>query len=443
MMNADLLNNGKLLREYEEVFDNEEKIMNTLKITSDSFTRNPCVVKFADVSISAPIKQSRKETYLGLSKQVAEMGILDPIDVMQTEGYSDWLESGETGDYPGHKYVVIDGVRRVYAGIKNGLSQCNALVWEFKDKEQGSKLLFPLRMVLNKRAKHSWKEIWGDMQMLEIEYAASPGTLDYMLQLEPGESIKLKAIMQCEYQEVVDELLSGKKNLSQCYSMLQKLLKEEDQLLNEDRKGISEVEGTKGLISEDEERKTLSDQEVHEILEMDDSFNGELSEGDFNGSINTVERQDPKHRHPLDETLRKNVLSRDNYSCQAGGMGMDKGYPFEVVAGVLHVHHLVPVYLGGTDTEDNLITVDLMNHTLIHIIEQNDGRLPMTKEEFEALPNEEKVRIKKVMQIARYAVEARRRAGRSKESIKKESKAGARFEMPGTDLRKNVSAVNS
>lgn len=444
-MDADLKENPKLLQEYDEVFDNEEKIVNSLKINHDSFSIRPEVVAFKDISVSSPVKKSRKDTYLGLTKMTEELGILEPIHVMITEGYSDWIESGADEEYPGTKYMILDGFRRVYAGLKVGLTKCNAIVWDFKDKELGSKLLLPLRLILNKSARNSWSEVWGLMQILEVEMSISPGTMDSLLQLEAGDSTKLKAIMQCEYPEVKDELMSNKKSISQCYNMLQKLLKEEDQLMNEDRQGISSVEeGSKILDtgSTEKEDRRLSDQEVHDILEMDNNFSGELTEDDFNelaGNNVPEDRQTAGDRHPLDPKLRAAVLTRDGYCCQVSGNG--KNLPIELAMAILHVHHLVPVYLGGTDTIENLITVDLTVHTLIHIIERNDGRIGMSKEEFDKLDPGRQEYMKKIMRIARYAVEARRRAGISKEKIKKESEKSSRFKMPGVEQKENLSAL--
>ena len=45
-------------------------------------------------------------------------------------------------------------------------------------------------------------------------------TLEYLLQLEPGDAMKLKDIMSCEYSDVKDELLSNKKTVSNGYFMM-------------------------------------------------------------------------------------------------------------------------------------------------------------------------------------------------------------------------------
>lgn len=443
-MDEGLSKDSKLLREYENSFDNEEKIVNSLKLDADSFSIAPGIVYFEELSFSNPLKKARKETYLGLTKSIEELGILTPIHVMVTESYSDWLEDHEEGEtFEGFKYVVIDGFRRVYGGVKNGLKRCNAIVWDFKDKDLGNRLLTSLSLILNRSQRHSWTEIWGLYQILEMQSAFTPSTLEYLLQLDLGDAMRLKDIMLCDYQDVKDELLGGKKTLIQCYNMLQKYRKDEDQILNDDRKGISAVEDGEEIVNkEPEEGQVLSDQEVHEILEMDDNFSGELSEEDFNelsGADVAPDRQKVGDRHPLDPKLRAAVLERDGYCCQASGIG--KELPIELALSVLHVHHLVPVYLSGPDSIENLITLDMTSHTLVHVIERNDGRLGMSKEEFDKLPEERQEYLKKVMKIARYAVEARRRSGKSKKDIRKDSEDSARFKMPGIVQRENINAI--
>ena len=153
---------------------------------------------------------------------------------------------------------------------------------------------------------------------------------------------------------------------------------------------------------------------------MGDNFNGDLSDEDFDelmGNNLPDDRQTSGDRHPLDPALRAAVLQRDGYCCQISGRG--KGLPAPIALSILNVHHKVPVDAGGTDTMENLITVSLDAHTLIHIIERNNGKLGMSKEQYDALPEEEKEFIKGVMKIARIAVEANRRMGKSRDQLRK------------------------
>lgn len=439
-MEDEMKANPELMEEYENTFDSEEKVANALEITQSNFIIEPGVIEFDSLLIPDPIKKGRKETYLGLSTSIAELGILTPIHVMVTEGYADWVAENGDEPYEGYKYILIDGFRRVWGGYKCGLSRCNAMIWDFEDKDKGTELSTFLSLVLNKVQKRSWSEIWYLYQILEIQSALTPGTLEYLLQLEPGDAMKLKDIMTCDYSEVKDDLMSNKKTISQAYNQLQKLRKEEDQLMKEDNQGIADLDQADGVIEEAGDA-TLSNDEVKEILEMEDNFDGELSDEDFDelmGNNVDDERQTVGERHPLDPTLRAAVLQRDNYCCQISGIG--KGLPVNIALAILNVHHKIPVHCGGTDTMDNLITVSLDAHTLIHVIERNMGKLGMSKEKFDALDEEQQEFIKGVMKIARIAVEANKRQGKNRDQVKKEADV-PRFQMPGVVQKENIKAI--
>lgn len=439
-----LHSNPRLQEEYESTFTNEEKVQHALKdINKHSFTLDVGIVDFNTILVSEPVKNGRKETYSGLTTSVAEMGILSPIHVMVLEGYSNWLENHEEGEkYEGPMYSILDGFRRVWAGYKNGITRSYAVIWNFEDKDKGVELSNILSLILNKVQRRSWNEIWYMYQLLEEQAQMTPGTLEYLLQLEPGDAMKLKDIMLCDYPEVIEDLTSNKKTLQQCYNTLQKLRKEEDKLLKDDNTGISDMEQADGAIEKGGDQ-VLSNEEVNEILEMGDNFDGDLSEEDFDelmGNNIPDERQTVGERHPLDPALRAAVLQRDGYCCQITGRG--KGLPTPIALSILNVHHKVPVHCGGTDTMDNLITVCLDAHTLIHIIERNMGKLGMSKEDFDALDEEEKTFITGVMKIARIAVEANKRMGRTHEQVKKDTSEAIKFKMPGTAQRENMEAIN-
>lgn len=436
----EILKSEELSQEYETAFTPEERVSNALKVDKGDFNIEEGVVEFNDILIPEPIKQNRKDTYMGLSTSVAELGILNPIHVMVSEGYADWVEEGSEGVFEGIKYILLDGFRRIWAGYKNGLTRSKALIWDFKDKDKGVDLAVTLSLVLNKKQKHSWSEIWYMYKILESESAMTPGTLEYLLQLEPGDSMKLKDIMLSGYSEIIDDLLSDKKSIQQAYSALQKARKEEDQLLKEDNQGIAKMEQADGLIEKAGD-SVLSNDEVNEILEMSGGFDGNLSDEDFDelmGNNLEDERQTSGDRHPLDPALRAAVLQRDGYCCQISGVG--KGLPANIALAILNVHHKIPVHCGGTDTMDNLITVSLDAHTLIHVIERNGGKLGMSKEQFDELPEKDQVFVQGVMKIARIAVEANRRLGKSRDQMKKETEV-PRFQMPGAVQRENMDAI--
>jgi hypothetical protein len=227
--------------------------------------------------------------------------------------------------------------------------------------------------------------------------------------LDQGDSMKLEDIMTSGYPEIIDLLISNKKTLQQCYQALQKKRAEEDTLAKEEQQGISEIsKETKDIVGEG--KKVLSDENIEDLtsnllneLENIEDEPEELSEEDFGDLIGSDE-PDPKQkvgkRHPLDPELRNAVLTRDHFTCQASGNGVDGGLPLNLALEILNVHHLVPVYLGGTDTLDNLITLDVTSHTMVHILERNSGKLNITKEKFDSLPKDKQLWFKKVLKIA-------------------------------------------
>lgn len=422
--------------------DSEDKVADFLSVSKDDFTISYGVIEFGSLLIPNPVKKDRAETYLGLSKSIGEIGIVTPIHVMISEGYSEYVEEyGTEEGFEGYKYILIDGFRRVWAGYKNGLSRAYAVIWDFKDKDRGADLAFVLSRLVNKTGKHNWGEIWYMYQLLESQAAMTAGTLEYLLQLEPGDAMKLKDIMQCEYQDIIADLLSNKKTLQQSYSALQKARKEEDVLRKEDAKGIAKMEQAEGII-DSSKGSVLSNEEVNKILEMQDDFSGDLSAEDFDelmGNDIPDEVQNVGDRHPLDPALRAAVLQRDGFCCAITGRG--KGLPANIALSILNVHHKVPVHCGGPDTMDNLITVCLDAHTLIHIIERNNGKLGMSQEQFESLPEDEKVFITGVMKVARIAVEANRKLGHTREEVRSATEKDVKFQMPGRVQRENMEAL--
>lgn len=439
-MTDEMRANPKLLDEYENTFDSEERVSNALKITKENFTIDVGVVEFDSLLVPDPIKKGRKDTYLGLSTSVAELGIVEPIHVMVTENYADWVQEHPDEEFEGYKYTILDGFRRIWAGYKNGLTRCNAVIWDFEDKEKGVELATTLSLILNKKQKHSWGETWYLYQLLEVQSALSPGTLEYLLQLNPGDAMKLKDIMSCEYPDVKEELMSDKKTIDQAYNMLQKYRKEEDKLLKEDNQGIADLEQADGLVEKAGDEK-LSNEDVNEILEMDTEL--ELTDDNFDELLNPPDEvQDVNNRHPLDPALKAETLMRDNYQCVCCENG--KFLPMRYKMSILQSHHKVAVAHGGPDNAKNIVTVCMACHTVIHCLLWSGLKFGMKKEDFDKLPEEEKSKLIKILDIASKDWEAAKRLGKTADQIKEEYKGNvSQFKMPGTDLAQNREAVKA
>lgn len=425
--------------------DNDDSIASVMELNKGNFKIDMGAISISDIVIPTPIKDSRKETYLGLMRSVEELGVLVPIQVMVSEGFAEYVEDEGTEEgYEGPKYVLLDGLRRIFALKKNGLDRVNAVIYDFDDKDKGSDMINIISSILNKTQRKSWSEIWYMYQVLEGQSALTPGNIEYLLQLEPGDAMRLKEIMtrKDEFPEPAEDLLSKKKTLQQAYNMLNKLMKEQDQLAKEDISGVSDIDETEGVVNEEGSNNKLSDDEVKEILDMEDSFDGDLSEEDFDelmGNNLPDDRQTVGDRHPLDPALKAATLLRDGYCCQACGAG--KGYPMKYALSFLQSHHKISVANSGVDTEENIVTLCQNCHTTVHTLLKSGMKFGISKEEFDKLPESTKNTMKNVMRIARIDWEAGKRLGKNKDDFRRDNLNSSKFKMPGTDLSENMRAI--
>lgn len=438
---------SSLEAEFDATFTGDERADMLMKLTSDKFTRRKETIKISQIGFSEPIKRGRKKTMTGLTASVKDIGVVVPIHVMLTEESE--LEDSEeddedSGDY---KYMLVDGVRRVFAAMKNGISEIDAIVWDFKDKEQGMDLALVLSLVLNRTQNREWSEVWDLYQILEMQTAITPGTLEYLLQLNGGDAMKLKDVMLCDYDEPKQALLNNEKDLEACYKLLQKLRKEEDQLAKDDATGFSDtVEGAEEVVSDNVETDDggqLSDQDVLELLEMADDLDNvdEVTDEDFDEmnkmDESYIDAQKVGERHPLDPAIRQAVLQKDDFTCQCCGMKL-----IGARLGLIAVHHVIPVHCKGKDSLDNLVTLCLNCHINLHIMERNGGSIMMSKEDFDSLTEPEQLSLKKARKLAQVAIEADKRRGLSKKDVQDLTRDAIRHPMPGTGLKENQIAYS-
>lgn len=428
------MENEELKQEYEEVFDGEEKAMHMLKITSDKYDLRREFIQIKSIGFSEPLKVGRKQTMIGLTKSIGELGVVTPIHVMTTEMYD-----GEEDD-DSYQYILLDGLRRIFGATKNNVSEIEAVIWDFHDKELGRQLALPLSLILNRTQKRSWAEVWDLYTILEMQSQVTPGTLEYLLQLEAGDAMKLKDVMLCDYSEVKEGLLSGEKTLDQCYKLLQKLRKEEDALANEDSTGFSDTVEDAEEIVNDDRKELLSDDDVMNLLELSNTLDeNDIDEADFEemNAQGDVEHQVVGERHPVDPSIKQGTFQRDKYRCRCCETG---GVAF---LGTLIYHHLVPVADGGPDTVENGLTLCDSCHQILHITQKNGGRINMTKEQFDEYDEKTQRRIKLILKYAKVAVEADKIRGRNKKEIMQDANASARHRMPGETLKETQRMYSS
>lgn len=413
--------------EYDSTFDEEDRMCHLLKISSDSFKRENHTIKLKEIGLSAPTKMGRQKTMIGLSKSVAELGVVKPIDVILIN------DSPEEDDY---RYLLLDGLRRMYGALRNNMQEIDAIIWVFNDLEKAKEIALPLSLYLNKTQKHQWSEIWDLYQVLEETVVGiTPANLESLLQLEAGEAMKLKDVMLSGYSEVTDALLNGDKTLDACYKMLQKLRKEENALEREDKMGISDISEDAGEIANSDNQERLSDQDVMELLEMVDTMKDlDVSDADFS-ELNTgmldETHQKVGEREPVDPAIRQGTFQRDKYRCRCCGTG---GVAF---LSTLVYHHIIPVHCSGADSIENGLTLCDACHITLHCAEKSGGKLPMTREQFEEYDERDQLRIKEILKYAKIAVEAAKRQGKTKEEIRTEATKSARHRMPGENWKEN------
>lgn len=424
--NITTVDNQELLSEFDNTFTDEEKVLNLLHLNTSAYTRTFKTIKVEEIGFTEPIKQSREKTLHGLSESIKQLGVLEPIHVLTTEAGS---------EYP---YILLTGFRRVYGALRNGIQEIDAIVWDFKDKDQGVDLALYLGLMLNVTQKRTWSEIWYLYQILELQANVKPSTLEHLLQLNSGDAMRLRDVMQCDYEDIKSDLLADKITLDKAFKTLTKYRKDEDLLTKEDMQGVAQdFDGVEEITKPEEETKNnveLSDDDVKQLLGMvEDSLQDtdeDIDDDDFD-TLNKGrdEVQKVGERHPLDPALKSAVLARDNFRCQCCGFGGP------AALGVLAVHHAMPVHTGGKDTMENLITLCLNHHILLHIAERNGGKLQMTKEDFLQYPIEEQEALKKTLKLAKVAVEADKRKHLSTDAVKKATADSIKHPMPGKGLK--------
>ena len=433
-------------------------VNDVVTVKSDAYSVRYTHISPHQVVGTKPIKEYRTDTYSGLFNVIREMGVIVPVVVTPLAEYADFLadndittgaEADELG-YAGPRYRVLDGWRRIFASLKNNQDEIPAAIVTFHDPEVGRDLSNLMHLVLNRAQKHTWPEKWSMQKVMEESYSLTPSMLDWLLNLDPGDSMRLKEVMLAEYPEVTEDFLSGKKDLMRSYKALEKLRKEEaNPTAGDDERKISSVNEASDLATDDTEDAPLSDEEVKNLLEMgdelrevrdllnkeadtddtdieDDNYGGDPIpenaaeqvgfEGgddgeDMFGEVDENTVQDTKDRKPLSKELRTAILARDEFTCQACGYG--KGITSMVHLGQLEAHHKTSVYVGGSDAMSNFVTLCQRCHGLVHILAGFNAKIGMTKEEFENVPDNDQTMFRVCIKLAKIILKAEEETGKA------------------------------
>lgn len=433
-------------------------VNDVVTVKSDAYSVRYTHISPHQVVGTKPIKDYRADTYSGLFNVIREMGVIVPVVVTPLAEYADFLadnnittgaEADELG-YAGPRYRVLDGWRRIFASLKNNQDEIPAAIVTFHDPEVGRDLSNLMHLVLNRAQKHTWPEKWSMVKVVEESYSLTPSMLDWLLNLDAGDSMRLKEVMLAEYPEVTENFLSGKKDLMRSYKALEKLRKAEaNPTAGDDDRKISSVDEAGDLATDDTEDAPLSDEEVKNLLEMGDElrevrdllnkeadtddtgidddnyggdpipenaaeqvgFEGGDDDEDMFGEVDENTVQDTKDRKPLSKELRTAILARDEFTCQACGYG--KGITSMVHLGQLEAHHKTSVYMGGSDAMSNFVTLCQRCHGLVHILAGFNAKIGMTKEEFENVPDNDQTMFRVCIKLAKIILKAEEETGKA------------------------------
>lgn len=449
-------------KDASSVLNSSDSIEAAIHEMSGGFEIHSGMVYLGDIVLLEYVKNSRKETYMGLTQSISEWGQLHPITVAETVAYARFKEVNPEGVFTGRKYILIDGLRRVYSMTAMKYDQAQANILSFEHPEKVASVVPLLRSLYNKVERMSWSELWGYLKVLDESYTLAPNIEEYLLGLDGGDIMKFKDIManQDKYPEIVDNLFSKKKTLGQSYSALNKARKEEDKLRMEDQSGIGSIEEAKDIMEDDQgSHQGLSEDEVKDVLEMsssdmnDDDFAGEdagadLAQSDFGA-------QDVHDRHILPPEVKQACLRRDNFTCVVCGVG---GAPF---IGTLVQHHPVPVYAGGRDIiaspvfiedesgnlklnpENNLVTLCDTDHLALHsIVFRLGGKVPMTKAEYDSYSPEMKERLRKLKLLIDIQNKCDEKLGKNRKVVKLAAKESLTHRKPWEGVEEAAAAYN-
>jgi len=418
---------AKMSEEYDSIFDGEEKVLHQLANIKSNLEIVKKEIELDSIITSNFKKISRSDSVSGLTGVVSEWGVVSPIHVLA-------LEDGDC-------YQLLDGLRRVYAALRAGQKTIEAMIWNFSDKREGKELANIISLMINRNQRFTPKEMWEQMKVLESVNDATPGLIEYLLQMEPGDAMKLKDVMLSDhsYDDFKDGLLIGKYSIEQAYKKLCNERKKEDKLEREDKMsvdgdGIKQTQNFGYDDDPDAEIEKLSDTEVKDLLEMRD-LDRDVDEDSIEALNMTDEiRKDSMHqkvgeRTFVDDSVKKATLIRDGNKCRCCGTGGPQW------AGVLVYHHLIPVYAGGPDTVENGLTLCVNCHLTLHNYVTGDVQIP------EDLDEEQERIFKNILKYGNVAIEASNKMGMKRDELKKANQKSKKHPMPNANVKMNKAAL--
>lgn len=420
-----------LAEEYNTMFSGEEQLEQQLAGIMNTVTISMKEIPVDSVILPKFKKEQRSMTYKGLTGLVSTLpGVVTPIHVMTMEDADD-------------EYLLLDGVRRVFAATKSAKDMINAVIWDFENKEMGRSLSNILGLILNRSQQFSNKELWHSLRVLDAVNNCSPGKIEFLLQLKSGDAMKLKDIMLAEGDDEVldmrEKFLNDELTIEGAYKKLTSIRKKENRLDRDDareldlQQAIDNINNGVEHGTPSQAKPRLNTDEVLEILEMgaEDVTEQTLDELRSKGDAMREKNGEPHvqevgKRHPIDPELRKKTFERDGFKCRCCGIGG------ELYLSILVFHHAVPVFAGGPDTLDNGLTLCANCHLTLH--NYVDGLLHGDLSEYSEV---EQSNLRNIFKYGNIAIKAAQKMGLKREQVRELDAQSRQHIMPNTNVKAN------
>lgn len=373
----------------DDFIDNEGNIVVMDNNNPDDNKRfETAIIPIENISIAADRIRKESSNYEALYKSIKSTGLLEPIVVAptMTEGY----------------YVLLHGFKRLMACARCGMTKIPCTI---NNRVKTSEIPI-LEALYNLSTKYKMKEIVDYIEYLEKEKGImSSSLIEYLTQMNSGDYNKLKDILEDNDPDILEKLLNDEISIGQAFKQLENKRKKQSREEKETQQAAKAYDENKEegetLATEaieesgatNEEDIELSPDEVKKIwldpTKLDDNIDDEVLD-DMVQEGNSMEgfephRQDWRDRERIDPGIRKAVMSRDRDTCQC----CKRGGPDYV--GILDLHHIVEVFLGGEDSVENSIALCLNCHRQVHDYAYGRLHIPKSKtpEELELDANKE------------------------------------------------------
>ena len=390
--------------------ENGEIVIMDTNDTGDGFK-----IQYIDIENIAVVKRIRKENtnVEDLVQSIKSTGLLEPLVVMPTK--------------TGGLYALIAGYRRLVACAKAGKRKIPCVI----NYNANTPEVPILEALYNHSKKYTIKEIVDYIDYLEKQKGImSASMIEYLLQLNSGEYTKLKDILNDDDEEIVSKLFDGVYTIEMAFKKLEQRRKKESAEEKDNKKAAKVYEdeaesGADTIVGAGDEAnadEALTDEEIKSlsfsVSELDDESDEESSLDEMVEDGKHMDgfepnKQDYKDRERLDPTLRRAVLARDNNTCRCCLMSGQE------YTEIFDVHHIVEVYLGGSDDIDNLVTLCTCCHKLVHLYARGELQIRPESE----LSDDEQVKFKKIVKLGKVIRKGMQMKGMKKDELKKVDKA--------------------